>query len=34
VLKISSYQQPLGLFQEMKTTPLTEYFRTANLMFN
>jgi len=29
-----SYQQSSGVFQGLKTTPLTEYFRAINLTFN
>jgi len=28
------YQQFSGCFQELKTTPLTEYFRPVNPLFN
>ena len=31
--KISN-QQPPGFFQELKPTPLAEYFRPINLRFN
>jgi len=29
-----SYQQTSGFFQELKTTPLAEYFRAFNLKLN